>query len=125
MSSESGKESLRGVDDLYTPDFLFFVNDFSDRVTEKNDYVNEFFIYFLLPLLEVRWQSKEKSDQLALARLKNIFFIKKIFIILWIFLKIFFYLSSMPFYVLVKFKKDGKRKERSNSLAVLRSPASY
>jgi len=130
---------------IYSPLFLKEVNDKVDNISERNDYINELFLYFIIPLYEKVYQLKYagkqnlKSLQLeqwlyfALRRVtrKKVSslellssYIKASLSLIYILLVSLLYILALPAYILVSFKSEI-RHVRSESIAVIRSTATY
>ena len=112
-------------DELYTVEFLDEVNAFSDRIVEKNDYVNEFVLYFVVPKLEKERLLKTQRNESAASTHSFFDVIKSVLKIAYLFFINFFYLFSLSLYVLVKYGQGKEKTSLSQFLAVIRSPATY
>lgn len=119
------KESEPDVTLLYTTELLGEVNHYSDQILERNHYVNELFLYFVVPKLEKERLLKIKNNESA--ALTDSFFdvTKSVLKIAYLFFINFFYLFSLSLYVLVKYGQGKDKTSLSHSLAVIRSPATY
>lgn len=119
------KETEPGVAPLYTADFLAEVNNKSSAIFEKNDYVNEFFLYFLIPFYE-RARQLKNQDEIGLTSQGCIGdYFKAGFRVIYLFSVVMLYLIAMPLYVLFKFRAKEKGQNQVQNFALIRSPASY
>ena len=94
-------------DEVYTPEFLDELKHYSERIVERNDYVNEFFLYFVVPQLEKNRQLKIKKNG-SVSPTANFWDYSRSFAILvYLFFINLLYLLALPFFVLVKFKQEN------------------
>ena len=110
---------------LYNSEFLAEINSKSDEIVESNDYVNEFFLYYVIPFIE-KISLLKKQDEGNLI-LKNNFgdYLKSIFQVVYSALIIIFYVVTLPLYVLFRFRALDNNPLKVNFLTVIRSPAAH
>ncbi|QKI89771.1 hypothetical protein [Thiomicrorhabdus xiamenensis] len=118
-------EDQNKADELYTAEFLEEVNNYSDRIVERNDYVNEFFLYFVVPQLERTRQLKMQNNTEIENSVCYWNYFKFTLHGVYLFFISVFYSVVIPSYVLLKYRRNEKRLNPTQSLAVIRSPATY
>ncbi len=110
---------------LYNAEFLEEINSKSSEITEINDFVNEFFLYFVIPSIEKNNELKNKDEGLLTLQNDSGDYSKSVFRGVYLLLITMFYMVAMPLYVLFKFRAVENNPHEANSLAVMHSPASY
>jgi hypothetical protein len=113
------------VEPLYTAEFLAKVNNHSDQINEKNDYVNEFFLYFVVSNFENLRQTANQNNEVLDRPGRLWVYLKSAVHGVYLFFSTLFYLVAMSCYVLLKFRRGKKEANPTQSLAVIRSPATY
>jgi hypothetical protein len=121
------KQADKKIDEnpLWNTDLLAEVNIKSDEIVERNDYVNEFFLYYVIPFIEKISLLKKQDDGNLI--LKNNFgdYLKSIFQVVYSALIIIFYVVTLPLYVLFRFRALENDSLEVRSLVVIRSPAAH
>ena len=144
-SKDMLEKSLLKKGSVYSSLFLKEVNNKSSDISDRNDYINELFLYFIVPLYEKVYQLKFSGQQnleslqleqwlyfaLRRATRKKIpplellsSYIKTSLSLIYILLVSLLYILVLPAYILVSFKSES-RHVRSESIAVIRSTATY
>jgi hypothetical protein len=131
MKSESENRKKAQVEEkldenlLYNSELLAEINSKSDEIVESNDYVNEFFLYYIVPFIEKNSQLNNKDERSIIFQNNSGHYLKSIFRIVYSFLIIMFHLISLPLYVLLRFRVLDNNPLEVNFLAVIRSPAAH
>jgi len=118
LTSEKSDENF-----LYNADLLAEINSKSDEIVESNDYVNEFFLYYIIPFIEKSSQVKNQDKDKLVRRNNYGDYLKSIFRAVYSFFIIIFYVISLPLYILFRFRYLDNNSIVARSLAVIRSPA--
>lgn len=129
MTTEQFNAKLFGVlsedNELYTPEFLDEVNIYSDCMVEKNDYVNEFFLYFVIPKLQlIRQSGMQPPTGAGDLSYYWVFFKSSLHSVYLVFISLFFAVA-IPVHVLFNYRPSKTVLGQSQSLAVVRSPAAF
>ena len=72
---------------LYNAECLAEINAKSDEIIERNDYVNEFFIYFVIPFIEKTSQLNNKNEDALSIENKLGDYFKSVFLGIYLFWK--------------------------------------
>jgi hypothetical protein len=120
QAEEKSDENLLGNTEI-----LAEINSKSAEIVESNDYTNEFFLYYIIPIIEKTSQLKNQDGGSLI--LQNNFgdYLKSIFRVVYSFFIIIFHVIALPLYVLLRFRALENNLLKANSLAVIRSPAAY
>lgn len=118
-------EGKSGLSLLNSDEFLEEINVKSDEITERNDYVNEFFLYFIIPFCEKASQIKKQGNSQFSPQSNFGDYLKSVFRVAYLFLITISYVVAMPFYVLLRFRGGENNSFGVDSLAVIRSLATY
>lgn len=118
-------DTLSKNDELYTSEFLDELNNYSDCIVERNDYVNEFFLYFVVPQLEKTRDLKLKNNGSVLPPVNFWDYTRSFAILVCVFFTHLIYLVALPFFVLVKFKQESLTSCLNQPFAVIRSQATF
>ena len=110
---------------LYNAECLAEINAKSDEIIERNDYVNEFFIYFVIPFIEKTSQLNNKNEDALSIENKLGDYFKSVFLGIYLFWIAMFYVIAMPLYLLFRFRVIEGDSLEADSLVVIHSPAVY
>jgi hypothetical protein len=131
MKSESANHKMAQTEEkldenlLYNSELLAEINSKSDEIVESNDYVNEFFLSYIVPFIEKNSQLNNEDERSIIFQNNSGHYLKSIFGIVYSFLIIIFHLISLPLYVLLRFRALDNNPLEVNFLAVIRSPAAH
>jgi hypothetical protein len=137
---------LCDLDIVYESDFLDQVNNKSKEIESSSDYINELYLYFIMPLFEkLSFLKKEGVDSVKVSGFNNFswliaaklceveysyfqlicYRIVSCILLFYSAISILLISMALPFYILMKYRIGGGTLGGGGKLAVLRSPASY
>ena len=131
MKSEQSNRKMAQTEEkldenlLRNTELLAEINSKSDEIFERNDYVNEFFLYHVIPFVEKISQLKNQDEGSLVLQNNYKGYLKSIFQVVYSFFIITFYVTTLPLYVLLRFKALENNLLEARSIAVVRSPATY